>query len=75
MPSPATVCIPEAFEIFANVVKGCHILYAIISRGQKISGIKFSPMIASGKVGENLSPGENFDIIYGILEYFLTDCT
>ena len=37
-----------------------HILYVIIDKEQKISGINFSPMRAGGEIGENFQ-------VYGTL--------
>ena len=49
-PSPATFVLQKKLVVIRQCGKVCHILYAIFNTGQKISKIKFSPMIAGGKM-------------------------
>ena len=54
----------KILPIAATFGKGCHIRYAVFYAGQKISVIKFSPMIADGKIGEISTKQYNFPALY-----------
>ena len=69
LPNPASyLCVAEIFSgiNFRPCGKSHHRLYVFINMGQKICGIKISPMRAGGEKGKKFSSGENF-WLYSIL--------